>query len=205
VEIVARASAAGPSKVSVLLVGISIALAAGVASCGGGATFASRQLIALAVQPSPVNAVQGGKVTFSATGTFDQAPSTEANLTAQWVSSDPNIATVDPNTGIATCVGLGGPVNITASAPGKGGAVTSAGLLTCRIRPSGAGACEVDLNTRSLTGSCSGLDPLLRNHCRVAIDTVNCPVGQPAISPATTSGCLPPSVFTVDTATACSN
>lgn len=205
--IVARASAAGPSKVSVFLgLGTLIAFAVAAANCGGGgATFMPRQLVALSVQPSPANVVQGGTVTFTATGTFDQAPTTQANFTAQWASADPNIATIDPDTGLATCVGFGGPINVTATAPGRGGSVTGAGMLTCRLRPNGAGRCEVDLNTRSLTGSCSGPDPLLRNHCRVAFDSANCPVGLPAISPQTTSGCLPPSVFTVDTATACSN
>jgi hypothetical protein len=190
---------------SFLGLGVSVSIVVVTANCGGGATFTSRQLIALAVQPSPANAVQGGTVTFSATGTFDQAPTTQANLTAQWISSDPNIATVDPNTGAATCVGLGGPINVTASAAGKGGMVMGSGALTCRIRPNGIGVCDVDLNTHTLTGSCRGPDPILRNHCRAALDAVNCPVGQPATSPQTSSGCLPPAVFTVDTATACSN
>ena len=205
--IVARASAAGPSKVSVFLgLGILIALAVAATNCGGGgATFMARQLIALSVQPSPANVVQGGTVTFTATGTFDQAPTTQANFTAQWASSDPNIATVDPDTGVATCVAFGGPINVTASAPGRGGSVTGSGMLTCRLRPNGTGKCEVDVNTHSLTGNCSGLDPLLRNHCRVAVDSANCPVGQPALSPQTVGGCLPPSLFTVDAATACSN
>ncbi|MGA8309990.1 MAG: hypothetical protein WB755_08165 [Terriglobales bacterium] len=105
--------------------GISVSIAVVTANCGGGASFASRQLVALAVKPSPANAVQGGTVTFSATGTFDQAPTTQTNFTAQWASSDPNIATVDPNTGTATCVGLGGPINVTASAAGKGGTVNA--------------------------------------------------------------------------------
>jgi hypothetical protein len=202
-----KANAAGPRVVSVFLgLGIFATIAVATASCGGGgASFASRQLIALVVQPSPANAVEGGTVTFSATGTFDQAPTTQVNFTAQWASSDPNIATVDPNTGTATCVGLGGPINVTASAAGKGGTVNGSGMLTCRIRPSGSGVCEVDEITHALTGLCNGPDPLLRNHCRAALDAVNCPVGQPATSPQTSSGCLPPSVFTVDTATACSN
>ena len=80
-----------------------------------------RQLISLTIQPSPAIAVQRGSVTFSATGTFDQAPHTQTNLQVQWASSDSNVVTIDPNTGIATCVVVGGPLTITASAAGKGG------------------------------------------------------------------------------------
>jgi hypothetical protein len=103
-------------------------------SCGGG-SMAPRQLIALAVQPSSTIAIQGDAVSFSATGTFDQAPTTQPNMPAQWTSSDASIATIDPNTGKATCITLGGPVTITASTSGKAGMLHSSGALTCAISP----------------------------------------------------------------------
>jgi hypothetical protein len=72
-------------------------------------------------------------VTFRATGTFDQAPTTQSSLPVQWASSDSNVASIDPNTGIATCLAVGGPITVTASATGKGGMIHSSGTLTCQL------------------------------------------------------------------------
>jgi hypothetical protein len=108
-----------------------------LASCGGsGATIGvgTRQLIGVAVQPRSSQAVvPNGTVTFSATGTFDQAPTTQLSLPVQWASSDSNVASIDPNTGIATCLAVGGPITVTASAAGKGGMIHGAGALTCQL------------------------------------------------------------------------
>jgi hypothetical protein len=52
----------------------------------------------------------------------------------QWTSSDTNVATIDA-TGATTCVFVGGPVDISASAAGKGGKVQGSGTLTCQISP----------------------------------------------------------------------
>lgn len=187
--------------------GITASIAVILASCGGGGASMGqpRQLIALAVQPSPASAVQGGRVTFQATGTFDQTPTTQTGLPVQWASSDSNVVAIDPNTGIATCVVVGGPIDITASAAGKGGMVDGSGMLTCRVRSNGAGQCEVTSSTNTLSGACVGPYPHLPNHCAVAIDDANCPPGQPATSPVWVEGCLPPTSFKVDTATVCTN
>jgi hypothetical protein len=108
------------------------------AGCGGGeGTFStppSRQLIALDVQPSHGTAVQGGMVPFSATGTFDQAPTTQQNIAVQWTSSDTTIATIDTS-GVATCIGVGGTLTITASSSGKGGMIQGTAGLDCLIPP----------------------------------------------------------------------
>jgi hypothetical protein len=107
-----------------------------VASCGGGAGMGLRQLVAVTVQPGNGEAIApDGTVPFSATGTFDQAPTTQTNLPVQWASSDSNVATIDPNTGIATCLAVGGPITVTASAAGKGGMVHGPGTLACQISP----------------------------------------------------------------------
>jgi hypothetical protein len=186
--------------------GITASIAMILASCGGGASIGQpRRLIALAVQPSPASAVQGGTVTFRASGTFDQAPTTQSNLPVQWASSDSSVVTIDPGTGIATCVVVGGPIDITASAAGKGGMVAGSGTLTCRVRSNGAGQCEVNSSTNTLSGSCVGPYPHLPDHCAVAVDDANCPPGQPATSPLWFEGCIPPTSFKVDTATVCSN
>jgi hypothetical protein len=107
-----------------------------LASCGGGTPIGvgTRQLIGVSVQPGSGQAVApNGTVTFSATGTFDQAPTTQSSLPAQWASSDSNVASIDPTTGIATCLAAGGPITVTASAAGKGGMLHGSGTLTCQL------------------------------------------------------------------------
>jgi Bacterial Ig-like domain (group 2) len=106
-------------------------------NCGGGTAGPSppRQLVSVIVQPNSTTAIRGDTVPFSATGTFNQAPLTQANLPAQWTSSDAKIATIDPNTGAATCVAVGGPITISASAAGKGGVVNGSASLHCDIPP----------------------------------------------------------------------
>jgi hypothetical protein len=95
-----------------------------------------RQLIGISVQPGNGQAIApDGTVPFSATGTFDQAPTTQANLPVQWASSDSTIATIDPNSGIATCLVVGGPVTVTASAAGRGGTIHGSAALTCQLSP----------------------------------------------------------------------
>ena len=102
-------------------------------NCGGGGP---RQLIGISVQPVSGKAIApDGTVPFSATGAFDQAPKTQANLPVQWVSSDSTIATIDPDTGIATCLVVGGPITVTASAAGRGGTVHGSSTLACQLSP----------------------------------------------------------------------
>lgn len=101
-----------------------------MASCGG-SSMTPHQLIAIAVSPTGAGANQGDTVPFSATGTFAQAPTTQTNIPAQWTSSDTTTATVNPSTGAATCVAVGGPVTITASAAGMAGNLQSTAELTC--------------------------------------------------------------------------
>src|SRR5215469_11669502 len=103
--------------------------------CGAaGMSPQGRQLLSIAVQPDTGDAVApDGTIPFSATGNFDQAPTSETNLAVAWSSSDPRIATVDAKIGIATCVSEGSPVTITASANGKEGV----GTLTCSFSSPG--------------------------------------------------------------------
>lgn len=120
-------------------IGCALALFATIitlASCGGGASMGVRQLVAITVQPRNAQAIEpGGTVPFTATGTFDHAPITQTDLPVAWASSDSNLATIDPNTGIATCLAEGGPITMTASAAGKGGAIHAAGTLACQVSP----------------------------------------------------------------------
>jgi hypothetical protein len=112
-----------------------------------------RQLIGISVQPGNGQAIApDGTVSFSATGTFDQAPTTQANLPVQWTSSDSTVATIDPNTGIATCLVVGGPVTVTGSAAGKGGTVNGTATLACKLSPDPV----VKLDPASLGFECKG-------------------------------------------------
>jgi hypothetical protein len=139
--------------------GISLAM---MASCGG-SVMTPHQLVAIVVSPSGAGANQGDAVPFSATGTFAQPPTTETNIPAQWTSSDTNTATVNPSTGAATCVAVGGPVTITASAAGMSGTLQSTATLTCA--PQGTGPVKLVPNSLTfachldLTGSCSCSPP----------------------------------------------
>jgi hypothetical protein len=119
-----------------------------MASCGS--SVQPHQLIAIVVSPSGAGANQGDTVPFSATGTFAQAPMTQTNIPAQWTSSDTSTATVNPSTGAATCVAVGGPVTITASAAGMAGPLQSSGNLTCAAQGSG----PVKLVPNTLTFVC---------------------------------------------------
>jgi hypothetical protein len=112
-----------------------LVLLAVLASCGGG-SMGPRQLISISVQPVSGQAIApDGSVPFSATGTFDQSPTTQTNLSVQWTSSDSTIASIDPDTGIATCLVVGGPITVTASAAGRGGTVHGSSTLACQLSP----------------------------------------------------------------------
>jgi hypothetical protein len=182
--------------------GIAASILAFLASCGGGGASIGlpRQLIALAVQPSNGDAIAPtGTLPFSATGTFNEAPISQANMTVQWVSSNSSVATIDPNTGLATCVAIGGPVTITASAPGNGGIVDASATLNCLGSPSGhIGSCLVD-SGNTLTGYCVGVRGGI---CREAYDPTNCPVGQPPTG-VTSDQCASSGPFNVDASRSC--
>src|SRR5712692_2605388 len=143
----------GPTRSISCALACLISYGALLVSCGGG-SFQPRRLIALSVLPSDaVASVPGGTVPFSATGTFDSAPTTQANVAAQWSSSDQSVATIDPNTGIATCVAGGGPISVTATAAGKSGMLHSSATLTRTVSPPPlTGYCAV--NGTALTGAC---------------------------------------------------
>jgi len=170
----------GRRLLSILLLGSLPLLDSG---CGSSNNMPVRNLVSVAVQPPNGEATApAGTLPFTATGTFDQPPTTEDSLMAQWSSSDPTIATVDPNTGTATCVGVGGPVTITASS----GEMRGTALLTCSASTSGdSGNCAYQCpSTRcgALTGFCS---VSTGGACRQVYAPGQCPVGQPAGGTAT--------------------
>jgi hypothetical protein len=178
-----------------------------LAGCGGTSPLPQpRTLISVAVQPNSATAVENREVAFSATGTFNQAPTTQTNLSATWVSSDPTIATIDPASGLASCVAVGGPVTVNASvSAAMGGVQQGSGSLTCNARTTvPRGRCVVD-NNNALTGQCAGPQLLNPQNCLVTTDTATCVPGQQSMSTQTAScgtGATAMNV-TVDISTAC--
>lgn len=175
-----------------------------LAGCGGSAPQ-PRTLLSVAVQPNSATAVKNRGVAFSATGTFNQAPTTQTNLTATWASSDVTIATIDPATGLASCVAVGGPVTVSASVTAATGGVQQAsGTLTCNDWSTvPRGRCVVDSNN-ALTGQCAG-PQAFHSGCVVTTDTATCSPGQQSTSTQMVScgtGATAMSV-TVDISTAC--
>ena len=177
-----------------------------LAGCGGtGSARRPRVLLSVAVQPNSATAVKNRGVAFSATGTFNQAPTTQTNLSARWASSDMTIATIDPATGLATCVAVGGPVTILASVFATNqSAQQGSGSLTCNDWSTvPRGRCLVD-SSNALTGQCAG-PQAFQSGCVITTDTETCSPGQPSTSTETIScGTGPGSMnVTVDISTAC--
>ena len=172
----------------------------------GGTGRQPRVLLSIAVQPNSATAVKNRGVAFSATGTFNQAPTTQTNLTAAWVSSDITIATIDPATGLASCIAVGGPVTVSASVTAPmGGVQQASGSLTCNDWSTiPRGRCVVDSNN-ALTGECAGPQLLNPQNCLISTDTATCSPGQQSTSTQTIScgmGATAMSVA-VDISTAC--
>lgn len=135
-------------------------------SCGGGSLQTpvqqSRLLTGLVVEPATADAAEpNGTEPFSATATFNQPPTAQANYPVQWTSSGPSIATVDTNSGLATCLTQGGPISINASADG--------------LHASASLTCSPSSSTPVLTGYCAAPS---YPRCSEKKDPTHCPVGQ---------------------------
>jgi hypothetical protein len=141
--------------------------------------------LTLDVQPKNGAAVSpNGTLPFTASATFDQAPTTEDNVAANWSSSDTSVASIDATTGVATCLKAGGPLTITASRDGKTG---TADLECSDSTAIGSGNCVYQCgSTRcgALTGYCSVMSG---GACRQVSAMGQCPVGKAAGATATDS------------------
>ena len=84
---------------------ILIALQLWTASCGGG----GRALISISVSPATANGADFplGGVQFTATGTFNKAPTTVTPLSATWSIKPAGVATIETNNGFAQCASTG--------------------------------------------------------------------------------------------------
>jgi len=98
----------------------------GIAGCGGSMS-SSRQLQGLTVSPASADAqaFPGGKVQFTATGTFSMAPVTVTSPAVLWSIGSPfgsppvNIPASVDATGLAQCNGFVGKVIVEATAPSE--------------------------------------------------------------------------------------
>ena len=78
-------------------------------------------LKSIAVTPSTANIGVNGMQQFTATGTFSDNSTKDVTTQSVWKSSNTEVATVGAGTGLATGVGAGGPVTITATDAGISG------------------------------------------------------------------------------------
>ncbi len=78
-------------------------------------------LKSIAVAPSTANIAVNGTQQFTATGTFSDNSTKDVTTQSVWKSSNTEVATVGAGTGLATGVGVGGPVMITATDTGISG------------------------------------------------------------------------------------
>jgi len=88
---------------------------------------------------------------------------------------------------------LQGTVAVTDNAPGSPHNI----LLT------GNGVVSGPPGPPTLTGYCFGVVTIKPNMCALVKDVTSCPVGQVAVQPVFTVGCLPPTSQYVDTSTSC--
>jgi hypothetical protein len=78
-------------------------------------------LKSIAVTPSTANISVNGIHQFTATGTFSDNSTKDVTTQSTWQSSNTEVATIGAGTGLATGVGVGGPVTITATDAGISG------------------------------------------------------------------------------------
>lgn len=78
-------------------------------STSGTSTLSVTTAVLDSIQVSPVNAtvILPATQQFTATGVYSDSHTQDLTSTATWSSSDPNVATIDSSTGLATAVGHG--------------------------------------------------------------------------------------------------
>jgi hypothetical protein len=139
-----------------------IALAFGV-SCTG--FFPANSLTAITIQPPTPQIEVGTPQTLQAWGTFaNNTGTSQITSGVVWTSSDPNVLTINPSTGVATGVGAGGggSATVTASAQGLSGTASATVFLgTITVF-------QLCTGTFGSTTCSSGSTPLVWNASNVA-------------------------------------
>jgi hypothetical protein len=96
---------------------------------------------------------------------------------------NPTTPDINPSTGLADRVAVGGPVTTTAFVKSSNGSLkqASANFACTPWATIPLGRCLVDSNN-ALTGQCAGAQLLNPKSCSVTTDNVACTVGQPSTS-----------------------
>ncbi len=87
----------------------------------GTGTSSGPALVSIKVMPATATIGVNGTQQFTATGTFSDNSTKNVTTQSAWKSSNTEVATVGAGTGLATGVGVGGPVTITATDAGISG------------------------------------------------------------------------------------
>jgi hypothetical protein len=87
----------------------------------GTGTSSGPTLVSIAVTPPTATIGINAMQQFTATGTFSDNSTKDVTTQSTWKSSNTEVATVGAGTGLATGVGVGGPVTITATDAGISG------------------------------------------------------------------------------------
>lgn len=128
-----------PASLSKCLAILSVAvLGLMLNGCGMNPITSARKLFSMTVSPAMADGARspGGKVQFSATGTFSRPPSPDivtfvAPYSGSWSVSNPDIATISPS-GLAQCVpGASGTVDVIAEASANS---APAGAMSVGVR-----------------------------------------------------------------------
>jgi len=99
------------------------------AGCKG--FFTDNTLSSISIQP-PSPQIEVGTTTaqtLQAWGTYSDNSRAQITSGVAWTSSDPNVISIDPNTGLATGLGSGGTATITAAAEGLSATATATAYL----------------------------------------------------------------------------
>ena len=104
------------------MLGVSLAMSAGLVACGGGSGSSAPTLTALSVSPATQTIAPAGTVNLTVTGTYSNGSSQNVTSTATYASSSTAVATVSA-AGVVTGV-ASGTSTITATLSGKSGTMT---------------------------------------------------------------------------------
>ena len=126
-------------------------------------TITAPVLMSIAVTPATAKIYQGGTQQFTATGTFSDNSTQDLTSTVSWGTSNGAVATIStagPTTGLATGIGGGGPITVSAtfgsivsSTTGGDGNLTVVGITSLVLTPAAPTAYLGDANPLNPVGT----------------------------------------------------
>lgn len=135
-----------------------VVLAAIALGCGGGGGGGTGPATLTSVTVSPATASlftapPGTTQQFTAAAKDQNGRAITSGITTTWSSDDPNVVSIDPNTGVATEVASGGPVSIHATVTQGSASKSGAASVTVEDAPATA-----EVNTPGLSFSPASVD-----------------------------------------------